>query len=103
MEVNFNEVRTKDFINIYDGKILGRAVDIVFDQITSTVKGFSLPMMRKSFSFRKPESIFVSVHHIVKIGEDVILVDLKPKSSNENQNFLLPKTFKVVKRTIKKE
>lgn len=103
MELNFNEVRTKDFINIYDGKILGRAVDIVFDQITSTVKGFSLPMIRKTFSFKKPENIFVSVRQIVKIGEDVILVELKPKVANENQNFVLPKTFKVVRRTAKRE
>lgn len=101
MELNFNSIRAKDFINVYDGKFLGRAEDIVFEQESSSVKGFVVPLPRKGFGFKKPESIFVSIDQIKKIGDDVILVDVRPQNDPlERAARLVPKQFK---RVIQKE
>lgn len=102
MELNFNDLRSKDMINVYDGKILGRAVDIVFDKDTSEVRGFYIPLIKKGFSLKKPESIFVNIKSIIRIGEDVILIDLRPKGQEFqgiNNNRLVPKTFKLAKKS----
>ena len=97
MELNFNDIRTKDIISVSDGRILGRAIDIVFDQVSASVKGFSVPLIKKGFSFKKPEDIFISIKDVIKIGKDVILVEIKRentiKSQVECQN-LVPKIFK---------
>lgn len=98
--MNFVEVRSKEFINIYDGKLLGRAEDILFEEDTSSVKGFSVPTQSKGF-FKKKEVLFIPINKIIKIGEDVVLVNLEPggqdKQTESNGKSLsqiyVPKKF----------
>ena len=92
MDLNFNDIRTKDIINISDGKIIGRAVDIIFDQVTTSVKGFSVPIIKKGFSLKKPETKFIRIQDVVKIGSDVILVKFD-QNLNLNSEYV-PKVFK---------
>lgn len=74
METTFNEIRAREIINIYDGKRLGRAQDIVFEKETGQVSGIIVPGVSKFL--RKSDDIFIPITKIKRIGDDVILVAL---------------------------
>ncbi len=73
METSFTELKEKEIVNLNDGKKLGRAIDIVFDNQTGKVQGIMLPGDRKLF--HKADNIFVPLRNLQKIGDDVILVN----------------------------
>ena len=75
MEVSFSELKEKEIVNVYDGKKLGRIIDILFDNSTGVVKGVMVPGEKKLF--RKSEDIFVPLEKLKKIGDDVILISLQ--------------------------
>lgn len=75
MEVSFSELKEKEIINVFDGKKLGRIIDILFDNSSGTVRGVVVPGEKKLF--RKGEDIFVPLEKLKKIGDDVILVSLQ--------------------------
>ncbi len=76
MEITFSGLRSKEIVNLYDGKRLGRIVDISFDKDSGRVLGFIVPGLKKFL--KKVEDIFIPLELIKKIGEDVILVKLSP-------------------------
>lgn len=76
MELSFEQLRTKDVINICDGSRMGRFCDIIFTFPENKVKGFTIPT---GFFKLAKNDIFVDVKSIKKIGSDVILVELKDK------------------------
>ncbi len=76
MEITFSCVRSKEVINLYDGKRLGRIFDVTFEKETGRVLGFLVPGIKKLF--HKAEDIFIPLELIKKIGDDVILVKLSP-------------------------
>lgn len=76
MEINFSFIRTKEVVNIFDGKRLGHIIDICFEKETGKVLGFVVPSIKKLF--KKNEDIFIPLELVKKIGEDVILVKLAP-------------------------
>ena len=76
MELSFNEIRSREVVNIYDGKRLGRIIDITFEKETGRILGVVVPAIKKAF--KKAEDIFIPLELIKKIGEDVILVKLSP-------------------------
>lgn len=76
MNVTFCELRSKDVVNVIDGKRLGRVVDLVFCCNTCRVLGIVVPNERRLF--RCKDEIFIPWSHIQKIGTDVILVSLMP-------------------------
>ena len=79
-EITFCEMREKEIVNLYDGKRLGRVLDLVFDQSSNTVLGIVVPGIKRLFS-RKGDDIFIPLQLIEKIGDDVILVRLEPLQS----------------------
>lgn len=76
MELSFTEIRSREVVNIYDGKRLGRIIDITFEKETGKILGVVVPAIKKAF--KKSEDIFIPLELIKKIGEDVILVKLAP-------------------------
>ena len=77
METSFLELRNKEVINVVDGSLLGRIIDVVFDIRTSRVLGFIVPGVRAFFNiFKSCPEIFVPYKNICKIGDDVILVEI---------------------------
>lgn len=76
MEITFSTLRSKEIVNLYDGKRLGRIIDISFEKESGRVLGFIVPGIKKIF--KKCEDIFIPLELIKKIGEDVILVKLSP-------------------------
>lgn len=83
MEISFSLLRSKEIVNIFDGKRLGRAVDIIFEKETTKILGIIVPSEKKFF--KKQEDIFVPIELIKKIGEDVILVKLAPDEVLEKE------------------
>lgn len=76
MEITFSGLRSKEIVNLYDGKRLGRIIDISFDKDSGRVLGFIVPGIKKFL--KKVDDIFIPLELIKKIGEDVILVKLSP-------------------------
>ncbi|HPG92677.1 MAG TPA: YlmC/YmxH family sporulation protein [Clostridia bacterium] len=76
MNVTFCELRSKDVVNVIDGKRMGRVVDLVFCCNGCKVLGIVVPNERRLF--RCKDEIFIPWSHIQKIGTDVILVSLIP-------------------------
>ncbi len=74
MEFSFSELRTKEVVNTQDGRKLGRACDIALCYPENKWLGIVVPGGR-GFGAKK-NNLFIDLRHIVKIGEDVILVNV---------------------------
>ncbi len=77
-EISFCELRKKEVVNAADGSKLGHIVDMVISVESKTALGIVAPA-RRSGLFSKEQTIFIPLGCIVKIGSDVILIDM-----NEN-------------------
>ena len=80
MEISFADLKEKEIINIYDGKKIGRIIDVLFDIESGVVRGIVVPAEKKLF--RKGEDIFIPLEKLKKIGDDVILVKLPIKGND---------------------
>ncbi|HEX3011216.1 MAG TPA: YlmC/YmxH family sporulation protein [Syntrophomonadaceae bacterium] len=75
--VKISDLRTREVVNILDGKKLGNITDIELDLDGGRVVAFILPGRLRGFSiFAKREEIFVPWEKIIRIGRDVILVEV---------------------------
>lgn len=72
MELSFSELRTKEVINMQDGKKLGKTCDVVLCYPENRWLGIVVPGSRGW----KKNNLFIELRRIVKIGEDVILVNI---------------------------
>ena len=81
IDYTFCELREKEVVNMADGKQLGRIVDLGL-HCTGRIVGIVVPGERKFFkNFVGGDSIYIPWQCVVKIGDDVILVEL-PAISN---------------------
>ncbi len=75
--VKLSDLRTREVINVLDGKKLGSIIDIELDIERGRVVALVLPGQGKGWSvFSKREEIIVYWDKIVRIGKDVILVEV---------------------------
>lgn len=75
--VRASELRTLDVINITDGRRLGNVFDLDLNVDTGAIKALVVPGERGLFSFfRAGPDLEIPWHRIVKIGVDVILVEM---------------------------
>ena len=74
-EMTFSQLRSKELVSAIDGKRLGRVCDLVFDPASGKIKGIIAPYSKKNWC-GKGQDIFIPWKCIVKMGEDVVLVDL---------------------------
>ena len=79
MELTFSELKKRDVINIVDGKSLGRIVDLRLRFPEGKLSGIYVPGRKTGFFSRifDKSTIYVDESRIIKIGGDVILVNLK--------------------------
>jgi YlmC/YmxH family sporulation protein len=76
--VRAGELQTKDVINIVDGRKLGTIGDLEIDLETGFVRALIIPPEGKFFGlFSKGDEVVIAWDQIVKIGSDVVLVDLR--------------------------
>jgi crossover junction endodeoxyribonuclease RuvC len=74
-----SQLRLKDVIDINKGKKVGYIEDVDIDLDSGNIKAIIIPSTDNVFLrlFSKKEDIVIKWNEINKIGEDVILVDLK--------------------------
>lgn len=77
--VKISDLRMLDVINVGEGKRLGMIKDIELDLENGKIKAIVLPGNTRAFNlFSKSDEVVVQWDKIVRIGVDVILVDLNP-------------------------
>ena len=78
MELKFSELRQRDVINVPDGRNLGRIIDLRIEFPKGELSGIVVPghRQRKFFSCFNKSELYINSTNIIKIGGDVILVDI---------------------------
>jgi len=77
MMVKASDIKSKEIINLNDGKRLGLVNDIEINMETGNIDAIVLPGTGKLFGiFTKDNDVVVNWSCIKKIGVDVILVDV---------------------------
>lgn len=75
--IKVSDLRVRDVVNILDGKKLGNIVDIDLDLEHGKVLSLVLPGRTRGFSFfSRREEVIVPWSKIIRIGRDVILVEV---------------------------
>ena len=79
MELLLSELQKRDVINMVDGRWLGRITDILFDFPAGRIKDIVVPgrCNRGLLKFFDRNRLTIPEKNIVKIGGDVILVNLQ--------------------------
>ena len=78
MELTYNQLKNRDVINVVDGKCLGRITNMKFSFPKGVITGIYVPGRRVlGLRLFDRSEIFIEESKIIKIGGDVILVDLK--------------------------
>lgn len=75
LDYTFCSLREKEVVNIADGKKLGRIIDLGFN-CSGQILGVILPADKRLFKTFSSDNIFISWRSVLKIGNDVILVEL---------------------------
>ena len=75
--MTFTELRQKDVVNIRDGRRLGRPIDLVISGM-AVVEALVVPVSSGFLNLLKQEKegCLVPWSQIIRIGDDVILIDL---------------------------
>lgn len=79
MELSFRELRRRDVINVADGRCLGRVSDVIFEFPKGNLTGIAVPEKKCKGILRyfDKSELYIDEKNIIKIGNDVILVNLK--------------------------
>ena len=72
MDITYSELKSKEIINLTDGKKLGHVIDVIFDSVNGRVSGIIVPGEKKMF--RKADDVFIPLEKVRKIGDDVVLI-----------------------------
>ena len=75
MEISFLDLKTREVVNVYDGRKLGRVIDVVFENGSGKILGIVVPGDKKIF--RRADDIFIPLEKIKRLGNDVILVGIQ--------------------------
>lgn len=91
--MRISELQAKDVVNIADGRRLGTIGDLDIDTDSGLVHAIVIPVQGKFFGMMGGgQDFIVPWSQIVKIGSDVILVDLRP--IHETGYYLPPESGK---------
>ncbi|MBX6352196.1 MAG: YlmC/YmxH family sporulation protein [Thermoflavifilum sp.] len=81
MEMRISDLQAKDVVNIGDGKRLGTIGDLDVDLDTGLIRAIIIAGQTRWFGILGGgQEVVVPWNQIVRIGHDVILVDLRPVS-----------------------
>lgn len=76
--MRLSDLQSKNLVNMSDGKNIGNIVDVKINEQTGNIDSLIIEGKGNVFSFfNKDLDVEVSWADIKKIGEDVILVNLK--------------------------
>lgn len=74
--MKLSELQRKDVVNLLDGSLIGRIIDVEFEVDTGSIKSFVIEKNRyfKSMFSNEKDNI-INYSQIKKIGNDVILIE----------------------------
>lgn len=76
IDFTFCELREREVVNVSDGKRLGRVIDVAFT-CDGKIVGLVVPGERRLLkNITGNENIFIPWKSVMKIGDDVVLVNL---------------------------
>lgn len=76
--LKLSDIRDKEVINLVNGQRMGYISDFEIDIVKGTIVGVIIPGEGKVMSlFTKVNDILIDWNKIIKIGADIILVNLK--------------------------
>jgi len=76
--VRASELQAKDVVNVTDGRRLGVIGDLDIDLDSGLIRSMIIPPTGKFFGmFANGEEVVIPWNQIVKIGSDVVLVELR--------------------------
>lgn len=82
------ELRTREVVNVLDGRRLGLVIDLDIDLAVGRVKGLMVPGQARVLGlFGRESEIYIPWEQVVKIGEDVILVELDGVNSHPEGGY----------------
>lgn len=86
--MTLSELRTKEVIDVKDGKRLGKVMDIEFCVVDSRVTAIVVPADTSFMQSLRGEKcgLVIPWEDIRRIGDDVILVTIKCEDSCNDQN-----------------
>lgn len=74
------DLRMREIVNVQDGRRLGFVQDLDLDLVEGQVKGLLVMGSAKFMGLlRKDSDVYINWEQVIRIGEDVILVNLTPK------------------------
>lgn len=73
--MRLSDLQSKDIVSVVDGKRIGNIIDVLLDEQGRMIS--LIVSKSKFFHFSNTNEIEVKWSQISKIGEDVILIDLK--------------------------
>ncbi len=76
MSMRFCELRQKEVVNLCDGRKLGCVSDVIFDKC-GHIDAIIVPGQGGLVLFRSGKEIIIPWCKIVRLGDDVILVDIE--------------------------
>ncbi len=74
--MRLSDLQSKNIVNVFDGKNVGSIIDANISN-DGSIESLVIEANKKFLSFSKEEDMLVPWSDITKIGEDVILVNLK--------------------------
>ena len=90
METTFLELRCKEVVNVIDGRRLGHVTDVVFSLSSFCVQGIVVPGEKNGWNiFKKGSELFIPFKQVIKIGEDMILVEVYGTTQSPQNPFVL--------------
>ena len=95
MVLSFNQLRKRDVVNVADGRCFGKITDLSIEFPKGVMTGITVPARKRKWFLRcfDKNTLFISEKNILKIGGDVILVDLRCGDTCETRvNFHTPHT-----------
>lgn len=76
--VKISELREKEVVNVRDGSRIGIINDVDLDLTNGIVKALVIPSAGKLLNiFGKNQDLIIQWKDIIKIGTDIILIDIK--------------------------
>ena len=93
MELSYNDLRKRDVINVPDGRCLGRITDLRLSFPSGVMVGIVVPGRKAKGIFRwfDKTEFYIDRSRIIKIGGDVILVDISSECRHEKPPKPRPK------------
>lgn len=76
MNIEYTVLKSKEVVNILDGKRLGRIIDLLIDSESGRIKGIIVPGEKGISFFKSCDDIYIPWKNIKRIGDDVILVEI---------------------------